>query len=211
MRRGGTANCGVELMSRILRMLRVTLDPSTAYYCEASFTGCTFVGPSEVGYRSYANDSLIRNARIGRYCSIGRRCTIGAALHSTSGITTHPYGAPQEWDSDPPTVIGNDVWIGDNVLILAGKTIGDGAVVGGGAVVTRDVPAYAVVAGVPARLISRRCSEAEAEEMRRLAWWRYGDAAITKDTRTSITAVIEFLRSTNLPLFAPDLGPLRRP
>lgn len=138
---------------------------------------CTFLGPIRVGYRSYANDSLLRNVTIGRYCSIGRRCSIGAAIHDLDCFTTHPVAAGPDFLRDPQTTIGNDVWIGDNVVIVAGVSIGDGAVIGAGAVVTRDVEPYTIVAGVPARPLRHRFDEAVRHALLEVQWWRYGDAA----------------------------------
>lgn len=110
-----------------------------------------------VGYASYANDSMIRSGvTIGRYCSIGRRCTLGAATHPLNWVSTHPIvfnGIPPEI---LPTEIGNDVWLGDNVIIMPGLSIGDGAVIGAGCVVTKSVPPYAVIAGVPGRVLRNR-------------------------------------------------------
>jgi hypothetical protein len=147
--------------------------------CEAKVTlaGCTLLGTVRVGYRSYANESLLRNVDVGRFCSIGRRCSIGGALHEVDCFTTHPTAASPDFLRDPQTRVGHDVWIGDNVVIVAGVTIGDGAVIGGGAVVTADVAPYAIVAGVPARLLRSRFDEETAAALRQSQWWRYGDAA----------------------------------
>jgi virginiamycin A acetyltransferase len=134
---------------------------------------CTLIGPIEIGFASYANESLIRNASIGRFCSIGRRCSIGAARHDVSAFSTHPDFAPPGFESGPRTRLGNDVWVGDLAIIVAGITIGDGACIGGGAVVTRDVPPYAIVGGVPAKLIRERFTADIAAALLQSEWWRY--------------------------------------
>lgn len=142
------------------------------------FSGCGFMGPVRIGYRSYANDSFFRNCEIGRYCSIGRRASIGAAKHDVTALSTHPDFAPQGFDIGPVTRIGNDVWIGDNAIIMAGLSIGDGAVVGAGAVVTRDVAAYDIVAGAPALRIRSRFDPEAVARLLASQWWLYGDAMI---------------------------------
>lgn len=139
---------------------------------------CELLGSVRVGLHSYANDTLLRNVSIGRFVSIGRRCSIGAARHSISGVTTHPIGAPPDFESDPKTIVGNDVWIGDNVLIVAGVKIHDGAVVGGGAVVTKDVDPYTVVAGVPARVIKSRFDPPIVTRLLESMWWQFGVGGI---------------------------------
>ena len=74
--------------------------------------------------------------------------------------------------------IGNDVWIGLGVTILNGVKIGDGATIAAGSIVVSDVPPYAVVAGVPAMVVKRKCSEEEAELMSKIAWWNWEDSII---------------------------------
>jgi virginiamycin A acetyltransferase len=148
--------------------------------------GCHLMPHVEVGFRSYANQSFIRNARIGRFCSIGRRVSIGAARHSIESLSTHPFVADT---ASPPTTIGNDVWIGDNAVILAGVSIGDGAVVGAGAVVTRDVESYAIVGGVPARELRKRFTTELRERLLASKWWEYGDSAADADVEVALQKI----------------------
>jgi len=144
-----------------------------------------------VGAYSFATTWLPHFVRVGRYCSIAANVQIMAAQHPTNRITSSPvtylprweafakHEFGKEWETDAhdeypaPPVIGNDVWIGVGVLIKRGITIGDGAVIGAHAVVTRDVPPYAKVAGVPARLIGFRFSERQIERLREVQPWRY--------------------------------------
>ncbi|PAX06344.1 CatB-related O-acetyltransferase [Sphingomonas lenta] len=114
---------------------------------------CGLFAPSLISFRSYANDSLLRNAVIGRLYSSGWRCTIGALRHRVEMLTRHPAYART---LAPRTVIGNDVWISDGAAIVSGLTIGDGVMIGAGAIVTRDIPPYAIVEGTPARIIRMR-------------------------------------------------------
>jgi tetrahydrodipicolinate N-succinyltransferase len=71
----------------------------------------------------------------------------------------------------PTMKIGNDVWIGARAVILSAVTIGDGAIVGANAVVTKDIPPYAIAVGVPAKVIRYRCSEEQAQKLQQIAWW----------------------------------------
>ena len=85
---------------------------------------------------------------------------------------------PRAWDNKGDIVIGNDVWIGYEAVILAGVTVGDGAVVGTRAVVTKDVPPYTIVGGVPAKPIRKRFSEAVIDRLLALQWWDWPEERI---------------------------------
>jgi virginiamycin A acetyltransferase len=169
---------------------RALTRPLTGVIVEerVSLGGCSMLPPVFVGYRSYVNDSSLKNVRIGRFCSIGRRSSLGAPRHSIEAISTHPFIAST---SQPETIIGNDVWIGDNVIVVAGVQIGDGAVVGAGSVVTRSIPPYAIYGGVPAKLIRMRFPESIIMDLISSKWWDKGDAVADV---TSIPDLLEKVR-----------------
>lgn len=154
------------------------------------------VGTIRVGSFTGIYGGTLSDAKIGRYCSIAPNVTLGPHEHPTNWLTTSVLaenGTAHDWDSyarpgqqeriraahNPfkgnlrSTTIGNDVWIGSNALILRGVTIGDGAIVAGGSVVNRDVPPYAIVAGVPATVKRMRFDDATIERLLALRWWRY--------------------------------------
>ena len=122
---------------------------------------------------------------IGRFCSIacGAKFLFNSANHTLNSLSTYPFpilfeewpldveDIPRAWDNRGDIVVGNDVWIGYEAVILAGVTIGDGAVIGARAVVTRDVPPYTIVGGVPAKPIRTRFDRDTAERLLELKWW----------------------------------------
>ncbi len=127
------------------------------------------------------NDRLI----IGKFCSIacGAKFIFTSANHTLRSLSTYPFPiffeewdldknlVASAWDSKGDTVIGNDVWIGYEAVILSGVHIGDGAIIGARAVVTKDVPPYTVVGGVPAREIRKRFDEDTIKQLKQIRWW----------------------------------------
>jgi acetyltransferase-like isoleucine patch superfamily enzyme len=114
---------------------------------------------------------------VGNFCSFAPAVRLVFGLHQVNRATTFPISefVRNEWNREiwvkESIRIGHDVWIASSALILTGVTIGNGAVVAAGAVVTRDIPSYAIVAGVPARVIRWRMSAEDIQKMQEIAWW----------------------------------------
>lgn len=153
----------------------------------------TDIANSKIGFASYiGDDCYLRRVSVGKYCSIGNEVTVLYGAHPTSKfVSTHPafYSALEQSgftyvkencfkernyanEAEKITVkIGNDVWIAGHVQILEGVTIGDGAVIAAGAVVTKDVEPYAIVGGVPAKIIRYRFEEDDRKWLEDFKWW----------------------------------------
>ena len=194
---------GVEVLTRpdILSrsfQRRVSLPKRTLIEAPASLKRTKYEGFLELGAFSYQVSGYCAAAKIGRYCSIGEDVQIGRQNHPMDWISTSPFFyrdnrmfelgdsfaeaskyqaySPRKTGTRRPskkTVIGNDVWICQGAHIMAGVTIGDGAVVASNAVVTKDVSPYAVVAGNPATVKKWRIPFDKIEPVLRCEWWRY--------------------------------------
>ena len=153
------------------------------------------------------DDSPETRVTIGRYCSIAHGVTMMLRVgHPLDGASTYPLeqilagGQGRDFArSRGPIHIGHDVWIGYEALILGGVTIGNGAVIGARAVVTRDVPPYAIVAGNPARLVRSRFDPATIARLEALRWWDWPEARVRAHARElSRTPVAEFLAAQEI-------------
>ncbi len=131
--------------------------------------------------------------KIGRFCSIacGAKFLMNSANHTLGSCSTYPFPifyeewggevAPREaWDNHGDIIIGNDVWIGYEAIVLSGVRIGDGAIIGSRTLVTKDVPPYAIVGGVPAKLIRYRFDAATIDKLLSLQWWNWPTEKISK-------------------------------
>lgn len=135
-----------------------------------------------IGKYSYVNtDSSIENCSIGNYCSISSGVRICPFEHAIRNRSTHPF-AGVNVSKRAPVIIGNDVLISLNAIILSGVKIGDGAVIGAGAVVTKDVLPFEIVGGVPAKHIGWRFDEEERKLISETAWWNYDIDILKKNT-----------------------------
>ena len=134
---------------------------------------------------------------IGRYCSIANDVVIGPSNHPITNFSTHPisYDVNNYPDKDVKTIIGNDVWIGTRAIIKRGVKIGNGAVIASGAVVTKDVEPYAVVAGVPAKLIKYRFDSETIQELQSLEWWNLPKESLYGLKNLDVKEVIQKLKN----------------
>lgn len=150
----------------------------------------------------FIGDKLI----IGKFCAIakGVQFIMNGANHKLSGFSTYPFyifgngwekGAPQAGDLPykGDTIIGNDVWIGYQALIMPGVKIGNGAIISSRAVVTSDVPAYAVVGGNPAKVIKKRFTDETIASLEKLAWWDWSIEKITQNLTAIMSSNLEAL------------------
>ncbi|MCT4655512.1 MAG: CatB-related O-acetyltransferase [Cohaesibacter sp.] len=158
----------------------------------------------------FIGDRLI----IGKFCAIatGARFIMNGANHDMRGFSTYPFGVMgggwqdgfdlggYKVQSRGDTIVGDDVWIGRGAIILPGVTIGSGAIVAAGAVVSRDVPAYGVVAGNPAELVRMRFSDDIIDRLMALSWWDWPPELIGKHRSAIQGADIEALEKASYEL-----------
>ena len=131
---------------------------------------------SSIGSYSFiAQGVLISKSNIGNYCSIAPSVKIGLGEHSLNRVSTSAkfYNNSYEELTNGECIIGNDVWIGTNAVILRGVKIGDGAVIGANAVVTKDVPSFGVAVGVPAKVVKYRFSDEKMQKIIKSTWWNF--------------------------------------
>ena len=148
---------------------------------------------ASLGDYSYLGENCdVADADIGKFTAIANSVRIGAPNHPMGRPSQHRftycpeyYEATASRDRDffaerrsDRVIVGNDCWIGHAAILLPGVTVGDGAVIAAGAVVSRDVPPYTIVGGVPARPIRQRFPDSVAERLRRIAWWDWPDEII---------------------------------
>lgn len=173
---------------------RLLVEPPARFLGAFVLRADTHIG----AFTEFGREVEAQAVSIGRYCEIGPGSLLGATGHPTTWLSVsafqykkatwgwHPAadavevieptaGGRQSFRSVAGDVatIGNDVWLGANVVVLRGVTIGDGSIIAANAVVTKDVPAYSIAGGIPARVIRPRLVDELRDELQELRWWRF--------------------------------------
>ena len=154
----------------------------------------------------FMGDRLI----IGKFCALARgvKFIMNGANHKLDGFSTYPFGIfgngwekmdpqPKELASKGNTVIGNDVWIGYETVIMPGVQVGDGAIVAAKSVVVSDIPPYTIFGGNPAKCIRQRFSDKTIQSLLEIAWWNWDSEKITRNLEKIVSVDIEALIDCN--------------
>lgn len=194
--------CRVDCGTRGLRgKVKLTLERHVKLHTVKVFSKDLRIG----AFTDIVSNTELRDvSSIGRYCSIGTNCVIGQNRKqhpmdwlSTNGALIESRAAtmptpPAHWDVKP-TTLGHDVWVGRDVIIMEGITIGTGAVIGAQSLVTRDVPPYTIVAGSPAKMIRYRFEEPLREQLLASRWWEHDQSELaqlpTEDPQAFLAAL----------------------
>ncbi len=167
------------------------LQEATVDKTAAICTGVRFYRGKLGRYSYIGNNSFVCDTDIGNFTSISTDCYIGGTTHPTDWVSTSPVFhrwenimkknfSRHEFEIFKKTTIGNDVWIGNRVIIKAGVKIADGAVVGMGSIVTKDIGPYEIWAGNPAKMIRKRFDDGTIDKLMKTKWWRWEDQRIEK-------------------------------
>lgn len=182
------------MLKYLLGLFKNLFNPAVSIFSKVDFLSsisrkARVYGRVQVSYSTLDDYSYVgRHARIvysdiGKFCSIAGESVVGMGTHtidklsSSSIFTEANNGTKHSWVNTSEVIpyervkVGNDVWVGMRAMILGGKTIGNGAVIAAGSIVTKDVPPYAVVAGVPAKVIRYRFSQEVIDRLETLQWW----------------------------------------
>ena len=173
---------GVLLSGYSSGLKNVSFEGTNAVPDRCNFSGKISIGyATTLGYNNFFGGDII----IGKYCQIGADVAIHTTNHPVSYMSTYINknlfgGELVTLKEIKRTIIGNDVWIGHNVIILGNVTIGNGAILAAGALVTKDVEPFTIVAGVPAKPIKKRFSEQIIQEIEDLKWWDLTETELEK-------------------------------
>jgi len=178
------------ILSKIIKKLHLrAITNSAIHKTSIVYAGSQLVNVEVGRYCDIGYDNTIINVKIGSFCAFGKNIIIGGANHSVNWVSISTVFNSNKDDLNKKfsrhsfslesiTKVGNDVWIGDNVIIKAGVTINNGAIVGIGSIVTKDIPPYEIWAGNPAKFIRKRFTENEIIELEKMQWWDWDDKKI---------------------------------
>lgn len=194
----------------------VLFNPNTILDGNNKVGAGTNIKNSKIGrYTFIGRKNALNNVEIGKFCSIGSNVQVITATHpSKNFVSTHPVFFSTSCQAAKTFVkndifeehlsvdgrnliVGNDVWIGHNVTFLGGLRIGDGAIIGANALVTKDVPPYAIVGGVPAKIIRYRFTEDQIKLLRDYKWWDKNDTWLEQHAEqfVSVESFIHLIQS----------------
>ncbi len=152
----------------------------------------------------YLFDHMEDKLIIGKFCQIasGVRFIMNGSAHSLDGASTYPFKMMNGWGhvsmnvtSKGDTVIGNDVWIGNNVTFMPGVKVGDGAIIGTNSLVTKDVKPYTIVGGNPAKIIRKRFDDETIKFLLTLRWWDWDIEKITENAEIISSGTLEQIKT----------------
>lgn len=170
----------------------------------------TKIKNSTVGEYTYICPSCsFNNTKIGKFCSIASGVKSGMGKHPINYVSSSPsfysiknalgltFVSRNSFIEHEEITIGNDVWIGSDVIILDGVNVGDGAIIAAKALVNKSVPPYAIVGGIPARVIKFRFEEKQISELLKIAWWNLSDEVLKskEDSFNNVDAFIEAFKN----------------
>ncbi len=190
----------MQYVARLKALAKVQrVNPTCDFYSGVQIAGSNFgdyvavfhntiIINSTIGSHSYIQkNAFLNNATVGKFCSIAGGAFIAPGIHQVAGVSSHPafylkntplpkiFADNDMVSVEEPVEIGHDVWIGQNAVVMDGVKIGTGAIVAAGAVVTRNVPPYTIVGGVPAKVIRKRFDEDTIAGLLDSAWWDRDD------------------------------------
>ncbi len=193
------------LWTKILKKLRGSSIINSRIHKTSKVESGSHIVNSNFDRHSFCGyDCEIINSDIGSFCSIANNVIIGGAMHPMEWVSMSPVFyegrdsvkakfSTHKRNDGKRTKISHDVWIGRNAIIKQGVTIGIGAVVGMGSVVTKDVDAYTIVAGCPAKIIRKRFDEYMIEKLLQIKWWEFSDKKLYSSAQY-FTNPTEFIR-----------------
>jgi len=179
-------------ISKILKKIHIPAIKNSEIHSTSKIASASHVVNTKIDKYSYVgNNCTIIDTEIGSFCSVADNVVIGGASHPIEWVSTSPIFhngnnilkqnfSTHIFQTTKKTIIENDVWIGNNSLIKSGTVIQNGAIVGMGSVVTKNIGAYEIWAGNPAKLIKKRFSKEIIDNLFKISWWEWDDTQLKK-------------------------------